>query len=212
MSSAEAPQLIFGCGGLGNEFLRVDAMTDLLQTLKKGGVGRLDTAGLYPPTDIGASQRLLGQSGASQMGFAIDTKILISIRGLQDTLTPDKIEKSVAISYQDLNLKDGQCINTLYAHAPDVATPLEDQARGFDAQYRKGLFKKVNYLSLSSSTKKWSHEYQTDCSCSSDSVTSRLICSPSTSPYASATGMSSPACTKASTTSSTADTRGPCSI
>ncbi|KAI1203605.1 putative aldo/keto reductase [Nemania serpens] len=120
MSSAEAPQLIFGCGGLGNEFLRVDAMTDLLQTLKKGGVGRLDTAGLYPPTDIGASQRLLGQSGASQMGFAIDTKILISIRGLQDTLTPDKIEKSVAISYQDLNLKDGQCINTLYAHAPDL--------------------------------------------------------------------------------------------
>ncbi|KAJ2985129.1 hypothetical protein NUW58_g5702 [Xylaria curta] len=139
----KSTQLIFGCGGLGNEFLGVDAVTDLLTTLKKGGVGRVDTAGLYPPTDIGASQRLLGQSGASQMGFAIDTKILISIHGLQDTLTPAKIEKSVAISYQDLNLKDGQCIDTLYDHAPDVATPLQDQARGFDAQYRKGLFNKL---------------------------------------------------------------------
>ncbi|KAI0196405.1 putative aldo/keto reductase [Astrocystis sublimbata] len=143
MSSTEAPQLIFGCGGLGNEFLGVNAVTNLLQTLKKGGLARVDTAALYPPTDIGASQRLLGQVGASQMGFAIDTKVLISIRMLRDTLTPEKIEKSVAISYQDLNLKDGQRIDILYAHAPDVTTPLEDQAKGFDAQYRKGMFNKL---------------------------------------------------------------------
>ncbi|KAL5114028.1 hypothetical protein ACEQ8H_008084 [Pleosporales sp. CAS-2024a] len=143
MASFEAPQLIFGCGGLGNEFIGKEAVEELLQTLKKLGVARLDTAGLYPPTDIGASQRLLGQAGAARLGFTIDTKVLISMTGFKGTLEPEKIAKSVEESTNALQFGDGQRINVFYPHAADVATPLEDQAYGFNLQYQKGLFKEL---------------------------------------------------------------------
>lgn len=143
MGSSEAPQLVFGCGGIGIEFTGEEAVTELLQTLKDAGVSRLDTAALYPPTDIGASQRLIGKAGAARMGFTIDTKVMVSIHGLKGTLEPEKIAKSVTESHETLQFLEGQHINVLYAHAPDDATPLSNQAAGFDAQYKKGLFDKV---------------------------------------------------------------------
>jgi aflatoxin B1 aldehyde reductase len=151
MASPKAPQLIFGCGGLGNEFVGEDSVTVLLDVLKKSGVGRLDTAGLYPPTDIGASQRLLGQAGAARLGFTIDTKALISIKGIQGSLEAEKIEKSAEESRETLQFPEGQRMNVFYAHAADVTTPLKDQAAGFNAQYKKGLFDKVNiYIYITS--------------------------------------------------------------
>lgn len=149
MALSRAPQLIFGCGGLGNEFVGEEAVAELLQTLKEAGVGRLDTAALYPPTDIGASQRLLGQAGAAKMEFLIDTKVKISLTSFKGTLEPEKIAKSAAESHESLRFGEGQRINVFYPHTPDVATPLEDQAYGFDAQYRQGMFEKVCY------TRKW---------------------------------------------------------
>jgi aflatoxin B1 aldehyde reductase len=111
ISSVGAPQLMFGCGGLGCEFVGMDTVTDLLRMLKDGGVNRLDTAALYPPIDIGASQRLLGQVGASGLGFKFDTKVIISISGPKRTLEPEKIEKSVKESHDTLKSGDGQRIN-----------------------------------------------------------------------------------------------------
>jgi len=143
MASQTAPQLIFGCGGLGNEFVGQDQVTEVLHTLKEAGVERLDTAALYPPTDIGASQRLLGQAGAAQKGFTIDTKVLISLSGFEGTLEPEKIAKSITESEQVLRFGENQHVNVFYPHAPDVATPLKDQGYGFDVQYRKGKFNKV---------------------------------------------------------------------
>lgn len=158
MGPPSAPQLIFGCGGLGNEFTGEDSVTELLNTLKTLGVQHLDTAGLYPPTDIGASQRLIGQMGAARLGFTIDTKVLISMQGFKGTLEPQKIETSIETSIHDLKLEDGLRVGTFYAHAPDVATPLKDQAAGFDAQYKKGRFDKVSkhrlFLSLYPDVKK----------------------------------------------------------
>jgi aflatoxin B1 aldehyde reductase len=115
----------------------------LLQTLKETGVERLDTVALYPPTNIGASQRLLGRVGAAQQGFAIDTKVLISLSGFEGTLEPEKIAPSIADSQKVLQFDENQRVNVLYPHAPDVATPLKDQAYGFDVQYKKGMFDKV---------------------------------------------------------------------
>jgi aflatoxin B1 aldehyde reductase len=144
MTSFKAPQLIFGCGGLGAEFVGKDATTKLLQVLKEAGISRVDTAGLYPPTDIGASQRLLGEAGAAKMGFTIDTKVLISMKGFSGTLRPDAIEKSLQTSLQALQFGEGQRINVYYPHAPDKDTPLEDQAHGFNTQYQNGHFNKVS--------------------------------------------------------------------
>ena len=118
-------------------------MQELLQALKEAGVERLDTAALYPPTDIGASERLLGQIAAARQGFTIDTKVLIGLSGFQGTLEPEKIARSIAGSQKVLNFGEGQRVNVLYPHAPDMATPLKDQAYGFDVQYREGMFDKV---------------------------------------------------------------------
>ncbi|KAK8060748.1 hypothetical protein PG996_010678 [Apiospora saccharicola] len=143
----KAPQLIYGCGGLGQEIVGEAAVAELLQILQEAGVVRLDTAALYPPHDIGASQRLLGQMGAAaQLGFTVDTKVMVSLKTLAGTLEPAKIEKSVDGSVRDLRLNgEGggggeKKIHVLYAHGPDVATPLRDQAAGFDAEHRKGMF------------------------------------------------------------------------
>lgn len=152
MGSFAAPQLIFGCGGLGNEFVGADSVKELLGVLKELGVSHLDTAGLYPPTDIGASQRLIGETGAAGLGFAIDTKVMISMKGFAGTLEPAKIETSIENSISDLRLEGGQRIGTYYAHAPDVATPLQDQAKGFDAQYRKGRFDKLGLCNYPTET------------------------------------------------------------
>ncbi|KAI1457054.1 putative aldo/keto reductase [Annulohypoxylon moriforme] len=143
MVSSRAPHIIFGCGGLGHEFVSEDAVRELLGLLKEAGIDRLDTAALYPPSDIGASQRLLGQVGAARLGFAIDTKVIISMSGFKGTLEPEKIAKSIAESNEALRFGDGQRINVFYPHAPDVATPLKDQAAGFNEQYKKGLFDKL---------------------------------------------------------------------
>lgn len=35
-------------------------------------------------------------------------------------------------------------MNVLYCHAPDMKTPLEEQAAGLNAMYKKGLFTKVS--------------------------------------------------------------------
>ncbi|KAK6852107.1 hypothetical protein PG995_012232 [Apiospora arundinis] len=143
MAAPKAPQLIFGSGGLGQEIIG-DAVAELLQTLKEVGITRLDTAGLYLPSDIGASQRLLGQNGAAaKLGFTIDTKSMVNITGGAGTLEPAKIERSAAQNSHDLNFGEGGKINVFYAHAPDRKTPLQDQAAGFDAQYRKGLFNEL---------------------------------------------------------------------
>ncbi|KAI0889377.1 putative aldo/keto reductase [Annulohypoxylon maeteangense] len=149
MAFPGAPHIIFGCGGLGQEFVGEDSVRELLELLKEAGIGRLDTAALYPPSDIGASQRLLGQVEAARLGFDIDTKVLISMSGFKGTLEPEKIAKSIAESYEALRLGDGQRVNVFYPHAPDVATPLKDQAAGFDAQYKKGLFDKLGVCNFS---------------------------------------------------------------
>ncbi|XDG07702.1 hypothetical protein ABKA04_007317 [Annulohypoxylon sp. FPYF3050] len=149
MTSSGAPQIIFGCGGLGNEFIGVEAVQELLKVLIEVGVDRLDTAALYPPTDIGASQRLLGQARAAQLGFNIDTKVIIKLSGFEGSLEPKNIAKSVAQSTEILRFEDGQRINVLYPHAADMATPLKDQAAGFHEQYKKGLFDKLGVCNFS---------------------------------------------------------------
>jgi aflatoxin B1 aldehyde reductase len=146
MATSNAPELIFGCGGFGLEIVGSEAAKEVLRTLKDLGVVRLDTAALYPLVNFGASQRLLGEVGAAQKGFTIDTKVLIGVKEQRGSLEPSKTAESVAHSREVLKLGHGQQINVLYAHTADLATPLKDQAYGFDVQYKTGMFDKVRLL------------------------------------------------------------------
>ena len=144
------PKLIFGAAGIGDEFKTSESVTELLKCLKSNGVTTLDTAALYPPLDIGASERLLGETGAPEDGFKIDTKIMVFGVVADGTLEPAKIETSVNTTFERLKLQHGQKINVLHAHTVDNTTPLKDQAFGFDREFKKGRFEKVRITVWSS--------------------------------------------------------------
>ena len=137
------PKLIFGAASLGDKFATVKDVSDLLKVLKSHGITTIDTAGLYPPTNKGASERLLGECGAAEDGFTIDTKILVTSMEADGTLKPEAIEKSISASIERLQLKQNQKINVLHCHAVDKSTPLEEQARALNEQYKAGRFEQV---------------------------------------------------------------------
>lgn len=141
--SSEAPQLIFGGASFGLDFKSEESVREILQVLKSNGVTQIDTAALYPPTDMGASERYLGQIGAIADGFKVDTKILVLSVEADGTLEPAAIEKSLKGSVERLQLKEGQKINVLHCHAVDNTTPIEDQARALNEQYKAGHFSEV---------------------------------------------------------------------
>ncbi|PWY91686.1 putative aldo/keto reductase [Aspergillus sclerotioniger CBS 115572] len=134
------PQLIFGGGNIGQDWTTRESVEELLQTLKSLGISRLDTAPRYPTGRIGGSERLLGETGAAAQDFAIDTKILVLNRDASGTLEPPAVAESLQASYDRLHFPQDKKVHVLYCHAADPTTPLEEQAAGIDAQYRKGLF------------------------------------------------------------------------
>ncbi|KAJ7750664.1 NADP-dependent oxidoreductase domain-containing protein [Mycena maculata] len=130
-----------------------EVVAELLTELKALGIHRIDTAARYLPTNPGASERLLGEARAAHEGFTIDTKILIAGDGA-GSLEPAPINRSLHESYARLGLEETVSIcqapvNVLYCHGPDMKTPLEEQASGLDAQYRKGLFKQLGVSNFS---------------------------------------------------------------
>ena len=106
--------------------------------LKTAGISRIDTAARY---ENGESERRLGQAKFAD-DFTIDTKILYTGPNAI-SLSAEAIEKSVTNSLKALGI---DTVNVLYAHTPDHAVPIAEQAKAFDDQYRKGRF---TYLGVS---------------------------------------------------------------
>lgn len=71
--------------------------------------------------------------------FVIDTKILGGPLHA-GALTPEKVDDS---SRQSLERLHTDQVNVLYCHIPDLKTPLEEQAKGFDAIYQQGRFREL---------------------------------------------------------------------
>ncbi|KAJ8128187.1 hypothetical protein O1611_g5450 [Lasiodiplodia mahajangana] len=133
--------LIFGGASIGAAYTTRQQVAELLQTLQSLGVTRIDTAARYPPTDIGASERLLGEAGVAELGFSVDSKIFVGSVA-EGSLAPHAIEKSLTESYDRMRLH-GHRLGVLHCHRPDPETPLAEQVKALDAQYRAGLFEKA---------------------------------------------------------------------
>lgn len=112
-------------------------LVELEPVLHKYGISRLDSAAVYQG---GESERRLG---AARMGerFTIDTKVL-SNRESAGTLTPEKVGESSQKSLEQLAVNK---VNVLYVHGPDFATPIEQQAKGFNDAYKMGRFSEVSH-------------------------------------------------------------------
>lgn len=108
---------------------------ELRSALQEAGIQEIDTAARYMN---GESEKKIGRSKLAD-SFAVDTKILFSGSG-EGTLTPAAIETSLNNSLDALGVDK---VNVIYCHAPDFDTPIAEQARAFDEQYRKGRFTSV---------------------------------------------------------------------
>ena len=144
-SKMAPPKIVFGAGSIGTT---LDSFTftwgtpklvsSLLSTLKELDILVLDTAAIYPPGNPRNSETLLGQTGAGEQGFIIDSKVLPVLDGPH--LTDESISRSLDESLSLLRL--GR-IRTLYAHFPDPHTSVEVTAATFDLEYKAGKFERV---------------------------------------------------------------------
>lgn len=105
---------------------------ELTEALQEAGIKEIDTAARYMN---GESEKKIGKSGLAG-SFTIDTKILFSGSG-EGSLTPEAIETSLSNSLNAMGLEK---VNVLYCHAPDFKTPIAEQAKSFNEQYKKGRF------------------------------------------------------------------------
>ncbi|KAJ4404214.1 hypothetical protein N0V85_004926 [Neurospora sp. IMI 360204] len=139
------PRLIFGAGGIGTTARSFtytwgtpEKVSDLLSVLQELNILELDSAAVYPPGNPWNAETLLGQSKAAGKGFIIDSKVNA------DRPLPHLDEERISISIgQTLGLLGANRVRAYYAHAPDPSTPLEEQARAFDLQYKAGKFEKL---------------------------------------------------------------------
>ena len=136
---------MFGAGAIGTTakgftytWDTPEKVSELLSALKELDLVELDSAAVYPPGNTWNAETLLGQSKATEKGFIIDSKVTV------DRPYPHLDEEHVGLSIDHtLELLGTSRVRVYYAHSPDPSTPIEEQARAFDVQYRAGKFEKV---------------------------------------------------------------------
>jgi aflatoxin B1 aldehyde reductase len=102
-----APQLIFGTasfGGPQTAFQDAGDIKTLLQALQDVGIRHLDTGARYPPTNMGRSEQLIGETVKDDFAhFLVDTKVFTDAAtdGSGD-LTEEAVQRSVDASLERL--------------------------------------------------------------------------------------------------------------
>ncbi|KAF2012095.1 Aldo/keto reductase [Aaosphaeria arxii CBS 175.79] len=137
------PQFTYGAGNLSYDWTP-DTINDLAKALKEAGINRVDSAAIYPFTDPGGSDRLLGIGKFPEKGFTVDTKAMVFGDG-SGTMTEAAIEKSLSGSLEGLKIPK---VNVFYCHSPDKQTPIAEQAAAMDAEYRKGRFSHLGICNI----------------------------------------------------------------
>lgn len=99
------PRLIFGAASFGMNFVSREDVQEVLRYLKENDITHIDTAGRYPPTSPGRSEKLIGETEAASQGFTIDTKILTMGSDHSGELENAAIEKSVSTSLQRMGVE-----------------------------------------------------------------------------------------------------------
>ncbi|KAF2477646.1 Aldo/keto reductase [Lindgomyces ingoldianus] len=132
------PKILMGTGLWGDETSK-EVVTKLAEVLKELKIKEIDGAALYPITNPGQSEKLIGECGYVENGFLVDSKIL-HFGGGEGTLSKAAIERSLDQSLA--NIKTDK-LHILYCHGPDKETPIAEQVATLDAEYKKGKFEKL---------------------------------------------------------------------
>ncbi|KAF7960418.1 hypothetical protein EAE96_000101 [Botrytis aclada] len=142
---ATTPKIILGASGIGSNWLKED-MGALADALKSLNINEIDTAAIYPITSPGLSEELLGEIEYGKRGFLIDTKIITSMQGGDNTMTAEAIEYSLSKSLKALKVDK---LHIFYCQGPDKSTPIPQQAAAMDAHHRAGKFDHLGVCNFS---------------------------------------------------------------
>lgn len=127
-------KLVLGTMTFGESVFQPQARAFLDAFLTAGGE-ELDTAYVY---NEGESEKILGEALPSlDRPWRIATKVNPRITGRLDG---EAARMQLNISLQRLRL---DCVDTVYLHFPDPATPVEDVLSAMDEMYRQGKFQEL---------------------------------------------------------------------
>ncbi|KAH7396197.1 NADP-dependent oxidoreductase domain-containing protein [Pyrenochaeta sp. MPI-SDFR-AT-0127] len=131
---------IFGGAPLSDTstFKDDEIRSQVLDVLLANGVTNIDTARLYPGSEvaIGALEK--------RTSFTIDTKLPGGFN--PGNVTKDAVIRDAQDSLERVGIKQ---FDILYIHAPDTSVPFEDTLAGITEVHKKGLFKRFGLSNFS---------------------------------------------------------------
>jgi len=138
--STGTPHILLGAGGgiiPGSNPEDVASLLKHIQTLPTPMYG-IDTAAVYPATNPGHSEKVLGEAHVGNTTLVLDTKILVgqtvdSSHG--GPLSKVNLRNSVERSLAALKVSK---VRIIYAHSPDTATPAAEAVAGFGTILNEG--------------------------------------------------------------------------
>ncbi|KAK1573693.1 NADP-dependent oxidoreductase domain-containing protein [Colletotrichum navitas] len=150
MASQTSPTFILGTHSIGDSssdpgsshFDSEQDVQALLEAYRIRGYNHLDTARDYSPSVPGASESRLGRAKAASQ-FTIHTKVHSADPGDHQAA---KLELSINQSLADLQTA---CVETMFLHLPDRATPFEETAKAMSDALHLGKFKKYGLSNYS---------------------------------------------------------------
>lgn len=115
-------KIILGTSGFGSSWLKADLET-LADTLKSLNINEVDTAAIYPISSPGLAEELLGEVEYGKKEFLIDTKIITSMQGGDNSMSAEAIEYSLSKSLKALKI-DKVCFS-----CPIISIELDETNR-----------------------------------------------------------------------------------
>lgn len=123
-------KIVFGGASFASNFNTPERAKSVLALLIAANVTEIDSAQMY------GCEPFIGQIGAAELGFAIDSKDPQCITGVTDG---KKAFHGIETTLRELKASQ---IDVFYFHGPDMATPLSEYLHDVDRAHKLGLFKR----------------------------------------------------------------------
>jgi aflatoxin B1 aldehyde reductase len=133
-------KIVFGGASLTDtgKFNTPEIRAKVLDTLLSFNVKTIDTARLYPGSEVA-----IGQLDARTQ-FTIDTKLVGGFS--PGNVTKDKVIADASASLKTVGIKQ---FDILYIHAPDPSVPIEDTLAGINEAHKNGVFRRFGLSNFS---------------------------------------------------------------
>jgi aryl-alcohol dehydrogenase-like predicted oxidoreductase len=137
---ANHPHVLLGAGGGIIPASKPEVVSSLLKhiTTLPTPIYGVDTAAVYPSSDPGLSEKVLGEAGIGDTNLILDTKVLVG-PAVDDSKggALSKVNLRISVEKSLAALKVGK-VRAIYAHTPDTTTPVAEAVSGFGEILKEG--------------------------------------------------------------------------